>query len=235
MKIAMVSITGGAGKTTIAAQMLAPRMNNAEIFAIESVNETAAGLGLEVDHMTAKKFRDLHNKLVFCDDAIVDVGNGSLEQFLSGIVQVDESHEEINYFVIPVESDTKGQKETIKTVMALAEIGIAPEKIRIVFNKVESDVADEFPHILNYVRKEKTAVADVNAAIFESELFDALGVKGITIATLLADETDYKALIKNNRDATAKERSHWGDMHGLKALARSVNRNLDSVFATLFR
>ncbi|RYE66674.1 MAG: plasmid stability protein StbB, partial [Oxalobacteraceae bacterium] len=67
MKIAMVSFTGGAGKTTIAAQMLAPRMNNAEIFAIESVNETAAGLGLEVDQMTAKKFRDLHNKLVFCD------------------------------------------------------------------------------------------------------------------------------------------------------------------------
>ncbi|MDP1757237.1 MAG: plasmid stability protein StbB, partial [Pseudohongiella sp.] len=66
-------------------------------------------------------------------------------------------------------------------------------------------------------------------------LFDALGAKGITIGALLADETDYKALIKNNPDASAKERSHWGDMHGLKALARSVNRNLDSVFSTLFK
>lgn len=128
MKIAMVSYTGGAGKTTIAAQMLAPRMNGAEIYAIESVNETAAGLGLEVDQMAAKKFRDLHKKLVLSNDAIIDVGNGSLEQFLSGMVQIDESHNEIDYFVIPVESDTKGQKETIKTIMALAEIGIEPEK-----------------------------------------------------------------------------------------------------------
>ena len=90
MKIAMVSYTGGAGKTTIAAQMLAPRMNGAEIYAIESVNETAAGLGLEVDQMAAKKFRDLHKKLVLSNDAIIDVGNGSLEQFLSGMVQIDE-------------------------------------------------------------------------------------------------------------------------------------------------
>jgi CO dehydrogenase nickel-insertion accessory protein CooC1 len=194
MKIAMVSYTGGAGKTTIAAQMLAPRMGNgAEIYAIESVNETAAGLGLEVDQMAAKKFRDLHKKLVLSNDAIIDVGNGSLEQFLSGMVQIDESHNEIDYFVIPVESDTKGQKETIKTIMALAEIGIEPEKIRIVFNKVESDVADEFPHVLNYVKKEKNAVADVKAAIFENELFDALGAKGTTINALLSDDTDYKA------------------------------------------
>ena len=126
-------------------------------------------------------------------------------------------------------------EETIKTIMALAEIGIEPEKIRIVFNKVESDVADEFPHVLNYVKKEKNAVADVKAAIFENELFDALGAKGTTINALLSDDTDYKALIKNNPDASAKERSHWGDMHGLKALARSVNRNLDSVFSTLFK
>lgn len=235
MKVALVSYTGGAGKTTIAAQMLAPRMNGAEIFAIESVNETAASLGLAVDQIAAKKFRDLHKKLVLSNDAIIDVGNGSLEQFLSGMVQMDESHKEIDFFLIPVESDTKGQKETIKTIMALAEIGIAPEKIRIVFNKVESDVADEFQHILNYVKKEKNAVADVSVAIFENELFDALGAKGTTIDALLSDETDYKALIKNNPDATAKERSHWGDMHGLKALARSVNRNLDSVFAVLFK
>jgi hypothetical protein len=96
-------------------------------------------------------------------------------------------------------------------------------------------VADEFSHVVNYVKKEKNAIANTDAAIFESELFDALGVKKITVGALLKDETDYKALLKSNPDASAKEKNAWGDMHGLKALARSVNRNLDSVFSILFK
>ena len=94
---------------------------------------------------------------------------------------------------------------------------------------------DEFSHVVAYVKKEKNATADPDAAIFESELFDALGVKKMTVEALLKDETDYKALLKSNPEASAKEKNAWGDMHGLKALARSVNRNLDSVFSTLFK
>ncbi len=113
--------------------------------------------------------------------------------------------------------------------------GIPAEKIRLVFNRVDADVADEFSHVVNYVKKEKNATANTDAAIFESELFDALGVKKLTVEALLKDETDYKALLKSNPEASAKEKNAWGDMHGLKALARSVNRNLDSVFSTLFK
>lgn len=78
-------------------------------------------------------------------------------------------------------------------------------------------------------------IANTDAAIFENELFDALAVKKLTVDALLSDETDYKAMLKNNPDASAKERSHWGDMHALKALARSVRRNLDAVYDALFK
>ncbi|WP_243465160.1 hypothetical protein [Photorhabdus temperata] len=37
----------------------------------------------------------------------------------------------------------------------LAGIGIPQEKIRIVFNRVDSDVDDEFPFILARYKKEK--------------------------------------------------------------------------------
>ncbi|MBN3201291.1 plasmid stability protein StbB [Pectobacterium brasiliense] len=235
MKIAIVNYTGTVGKTTIAAHLLSPRMGNAPIFAVESINETAAGLGVDVEQIKGDKFRELFRKLFALDDAIIDVGASNIEDFLDGMVKFDESHLEFDYFVIPLTSGTKEQKETISMIGTLSDFGIPAEKIRLVFNRVDADVADEFAHVVNYVRKEKNATANTEAAIFESELFDALAVKKLTVEALLKDETDYKALLKSNPDATAKEKNTWGDMHGLKALSRSVNRNLDSVFSVLFK
>lgn len=235
MKVAVLNYTGTVGKTTIAAHLLSPRMGNAPIFAVETINETAAGLGVDVEQIKGQKFRDLFRKLIALDDAVIDVGASNIEDFLDGMVKFDESHLEFDYFVIPVTSGTKEQKETISMIGTLADFGIPPEKIRIVFNRVEADVADEFTHVLNYAKKEKNCIANTDAAIFENELFDALAVKKLTVDALLSDETDYKAMLKNNPDASAKERSHWGDMHALKALARSVRRNLDAVYDALFK
>jgi len=65
-------------------------------------------------------------------------------------------------------------------------------------------------------------------------LFDALGVKKLTVSALLADETDYKASLRKP-DASEKERNNWAELHGLKLLARGVNRNLDAVYDVLFK
>ena len=48
MKIAVVNYTGTVGKTTVATHLLAPRMGNALVIAVESINETAAGLGANI-------------------------------------------------------------------------------------------------------------------------------------------------------------------------------------------
>uniref|UniRef100_A0A1A9VZG1 Uncharacterized protein n=1 Tax=Glossina brevipalpis TaxID=37001 RepID=A0A1A9VZG1_9MUSC len=59
MKVAILNYTGTVGKTTIAAHLLSPRMNNAPIFSIKSINETAEGLGIDVEKMNGSKFREL--------------------------------------------------------------------------------------------------------------------------------------------------------------------------------
>jgi hypothetical protein len=116
MKIAIVNYTGTVGKTTIAAHLLSPRMGNAPIFAVESINETAAGLGVDVEQIKGDKFRELFRKLFALDDAIIDVGASNIEDFLDGMVKFDESHLEFDYFVIPLTSGTKEQKETISMI-----------------------------------------------------------------------------------------------------------------------
>lgn len=234
MKVAIINYTGTVGKTTVAAHLLSPRMNNAPIYAIESINETAEGLGVDVEKMKGNKFRDLFKKIMLEDDAIIDVGASNIEEFMNNLVKFDDSHEEIDYFIVPITSGTKEQKESISMLNALSAIGIQPEKIRVIFNRVDSDVADEFPFIIAYHKKTKSFTANQECAIFENELFDALSVKGITVDALINDETDYKSLLKTNIDASEKERNNWADMFGLKLLSKSVKRNLDHVYSELF-
>jgi hypothetical protein len=234
MKVAIVNNPGTVGKTTIAAHLLAPRMPGASIIAIEDVNQTVANLGLEVDRMEGDAFRAMFKKLMLLDDAIVDVGASNIRLFLQGMVKFDESHMEFDYFVVPLTSGTKEQIETIGMIGTLADFGIPAEKIRLVFNRVNKDVEEEFGHVFRYVAKEQNAIANPAAAIYENELFSALAVKKLTIEALLADQTDYKALLRN-KEASEKERNYWGDMFGLRALAKSVQRNLDAVFIETFK
>ncbi|WP_340621870.1 StbB family protein [Xenorhabdus siamensis] len=234
MKVAILNYTGTVGKTTVAAHLLSPRMNNAPIFAIESINETAEGLGVDVEKMNGNKFRDLFKKIMLEDDAIIDVGASNIEDFMNNMIKFDDSHEEFDFFVIPVTSGTKEQKETILMLDTLASIGIPQEKIKIVFNRVDCDVDEEFPFILARHKKEKSFTLNKECAIFENELFDALSIKGLTVDALLSDTTDYKSLLKNNKDASTKERNTWADMFGLKSLAKGVKRNLDDVYINLF-
>lgn len=235
MKVAVLNYTGTVGKTTVAAHLLSPRMNDAPFYAVETINETAEGVGLDVHKSRGKEFSSLFKKLLVIDNAIVDVGASNIEEFLGGMIKFEDSHLEFDYFVVPVTSGSKEQKETISMIATLADLGIPPEKIRVVFNRVEIDAGDEFTPLLNFVKKSKLCVANPEAAIFENELFDMLTVKKLTISSVLADETDYKARVRElGKEGDSKLKGHYSDMHVIKSLAKSVNRNLNTVFSVLF-
>ena len=234
MKIAVTNFCGTVGKTTVAAHLLSPRMNHAPVFAIESINETAEGLGVDIEKIRGDRFKDLFKKLITLDDAIIDVGASNVEDFLSGMSKFEDSHREIDCFIVPVTSGNKEQKETLGMIATLTGFGIPRERIRVLFNKVQADVAEEFPLILNYARKAQNCIADPAAAIFENEVFDLMGARGLNIAQALADETDYKSRLRElGQDGDPRLRAQYADLHAIKALAKSVTRNLDNVFAAL--
>jgi len=59
MKVAVLNYSGSVGKTIVASHLLAPRMNHALIFAVETTNETAADLGLNIDQLRGEQFGKL--------------------------------------------------------------------------------------------------------------------------------------------------------------------------------
>lgn len=236
MKIAVLNYTGTVGKTTIAAHLLAPRLQDARMFAVETINETAASNGLEVEKIRGEAFQALYRELMMTDDAIIDVGASNVEAFLSGLEGFDGAHVEIDLFVVPVTSGSKEKKETGALVIKLTEFGVAPEKIRLIFNRVKHDVEEEFGSLIQFADSDRLCIADPAAAIKENELFDMLASRNISLKSLIHDQTDYRAKLralgKEGDEATA---AHYIDMHVLKSLAVSVNRNLDGVFRALMQ
>ena len=234
MKVAVLNYTGSVGKTVVASHLLAPRMNGAQIFAVESTNETGADLGLSVDQLRGEHFGRLFRELLTRDDAIVDVGASNIEDFLAHMMRYEGAHEEISYFVLPVINTGKAQRETIKTVAALAGLGVAPDRVRLLFNRVETSVEEEFPSLLAYAAKTGEAQANPKAAIFENEVFELLADLRTTIADVLADQTDYRTLLQQTDRSDHDRISHLSNMHALRALARPVDRQMHAAFAALF-
>lgn len=230
MKIAVMNYTGTVGKTTIAAHLLAPRIPGAQVFAVESINETAESLGTAVDQIRAERFRDLFRKLVTLDDAIVDVGASNIEGFLDAMQRFEGAHLEFDRFVVPVTPGVKQQKETASMLKTLSRVGISADKTRVVLNRVEHDVEEEFPILLQFLKTKEYAPVPT-AFIYENEIFDLLATLNMSIGQALADTVDRKAEARRARESGEKKAQYLHeDMIILKALAGPCSRNLDSVF-----
>ena len=234
MKVVVMNFSGNVGKTTVAGHLLKPRMGNAPIFSIESINVDASADGLDVEKMKGKKYGDLVQELMKLDDAIVDVGASNVEEFIKLMQQYDSSHEEFDYFVIPVVKEKKQQADTINTIHALKQLGIPKHKIRVVFNKaeVDDDVEVEFESVIGYAERDKGFVANPKAVIHVNEVFERLKSVGISLGDITADPTDYRAKLREAKDDDEKD--HCVRMVALKRLGVTANKNLDAAFSAIF-
>lgn len=237
MKVAVMNFSGNVGKTTIASHLLKSRMaSEATVFSIESINMGADAEGLEnVETMKGKKFGELVDQLMPLDDAIVDIGASNVEDFLKLMQQFSGSHEEFDYFVIPVVKEKKVQADTVNTIRALQKIGVQKKRIRLVFNKVDVDekVDDEFAALFGLAEAEKSFICNPDAVIYTNEVFERLKAVSKTLGDVTADETDYRAQLKTAKDDDEKE--HCVRMVALKRLAITANKNLDDVFKAIFK
>lgn len=235
MKVAVLNFSGNVGKTTVAGHLLKPRMANAPVFSIESINTGADADGIEVEKMKGKKFGDLIDELMVLESAIIDVGASNVEDFLKLMLQYAGSHEEFDYFVIPVVKEKKQQSDTVNTIRTLQKIGIDKKKIRLVFNKVEIDdsVPDDFASFFGLAEVEKSFIIRPEAVIYSNEVFERLKSVSKSLGEITADTTDYRAKLRVATDDAEKQTCI--NMVALKRLAVTANKNLDDVFKVLFK
>jgi hypothetical protein len=227
-KIVVTNFSGNAGKSTISRHLLAPRMNNATVIPVESINSD----GSDDVAIKGRQFAELMEALAVMDNAVVDVGASNVEDFLGQMKDYRGSHEDFDYFVVPTVPKKKQIRDTIATIDTLAEIGVPADKIRVVFNMVDrdEDVERAFSGLFEYHKDEKNFTLRPGAVIQVSEIFGKIG--NGSIKDILNDTTDLKAELQAANDPDAK--LAISRRIAIKRLAVGVNEELDAVHKTLF-
>jgi hypothetical protein len=228
MKVAVISFSGNVGKTTIARHLLAPRIPRAQLIAVESIN---AEDGEAADALRGRQFGQLQEHLQTIDDAIVDIGASNVEDLLGLMRRYEGSHEDFDCFVVPTVAAQKPQKDTVTTLVHLAQLGIPPHRLRLVFNMLDDDIRFEevFERLLNFLARHPIALANPACHIGTNEVFQLAG--GADLAALASDATDYRSLIARASDST--ERYAFARKLALRRLAAGVVPRLDACFAAL--
>lgn len=235
MKVAVINFSGNPGKTTLVENLLGPRMN-APKFRVETIN---AGPLHEsnIENIKGKDFGELQEDLMLLDSAIVDVGASNVEEFIKQMGQFEGSHEEFDWFVVPAVSEKKQQIDTINTIETLAGLGVPAKKIRVVFNKVEledaGDIARIFGAIFGLHAERKCFTLRPDAVIFKNEIFERLHLLNKTVADIVADGTDYRAVLREAKEEEARNQAV--SMISAQRLAKSAQKNLDDVYKILFK
>lgn len=233
MRIAIVNLGGNQGKTTLAVNLFAPRMPGAKILAVETINAAGGDLGAEVEQLRGEQFSRIYAELAAVDDLILDVGASNIEDFLAGLEQFEDGHDEVDLFVIPATPAKKERTEAMKTAAMLADLGVVGDKIAFVFNR-SNDVEDDFADVLRFAEKSGAARASTEAFVPESDLFTLLADKKINIAQALADETDWKAQLKAASKAGDKKGfEKAADMVAIQKMSKALDRQLQHVFDLL--
>ena len=229
MKLAVINFSGNVGKTTVARHLLAPRIPGCQVVAVESIN---ADDGQPVT-IRGRQFAQLQEFLQSVDNVVVDIGASNVEELLKLMRRYRDSQEDFDGFVVPTVPARKQQQDTAATLAELARIGVAPERLRLVFNQVDDDSPIEraFDTLLAYCASSGVVQPQLTACISFNEVYALARGSGQSLAELAADRTDYKAEIA--KAGTQSDKLALAQRLATQRLARGVIPELDACFAAL--
>ncbi|MCA3786708.1 MAG: hypothetical protein IOC33_00370 [Burkholderia sp.] len=238
LSFATVNCTGNVGKTTVTRELLAPRLPHMSVRQIESIN-TDDSAGPKVEVMIAARFDELHEELMRGRELLVDIGASNVEEYLNRLDSSEGAQEDYACFIVPVEPESKQLKDTIKTINMLADLGVEPERIRVLLNKVElvkSEAREitlrrHFGQLFELHERRGSFVLNEDALVPKNDVFTLAAAAGRTIHDIATDGVDYKAQLIDAK--TGAEKDRLVKLVSLKRKALSIEPLLDSAFNAL--
>jgi hypothetical protein len=229
MKIAVINFSGNVGKTTVARHLLLPRLPGAALVCIESINaDDDQGQALR-----GRQFGELQEYLQTVESVVVDIGASNVEKLLVLMRKYRGSQDDFDCFVVPTVPALKQQQDTIATLVELARLGVAPSRLKLVFNMVEDDmeIGRAFDMLLGFVAERPIAGAQTRCRLGTNEIYARIRGSGADIATLAGDPTDYKALIA--KAVGTEDKLALAQKLATRRLASGVLPELDACFEAL--
>lgn len=226
MRIAVLNFSGNVGKTTISRHCLAPRLDNCFLCHVETINE-----GGNENNVRGRDFKDVLEDIVVHKNAVVDIGSSNIESVFTQLKLMQGSHEDFDFYVVPVVPVDKQQIDTGKILLELMGLGIEPAKIKVVLNQVDPELSIEkkFAPLIPTLKEYGIAY---DAVIHLNEVFPLLG-KEMTVDEAISEGTDFQAKIGNTDDPN--EKRDLAKARGISRLAKSAKQDLDKAFQMLFK
>ncbi len=237
MKVVVAGISGNVGKSTLSAHMLVPRMANAKLLIVESINQDTQDLVGSSEKIRGEEFKKIYMELVVNEEIVVDVGASNAEAFFEGLASFNKGYDEVDLFVIPTVPGAKEQAESVKTAHMLAAMGVERNKIRVIFNRVRRSVEDEFPELLNAASEFDCFIANPKCMVFENDIYEDLADLSLPLSEAFEMAcNDLEKLKRDLRSVAGDSISFAYAMRKLNVAKKAVNTlaQLDLAFEVLF-
>lgn len=238
-KLIILSLTGNIGKSTLVNTLLSPLMPEAHVFRIESINTTGESGAANEVMLRGDQLDKLQVGVAKAESSIVDVGSSNVEALLLALNDQFGSHYFFDYFLVPVIAQRTAEKETedaLKTLFALQDMGVEPERIKVIFNKLprNSTLEVECEGLLKFHATHPIFTLNRDAVIHQSDAFAALSDVGKTYREMVADQTNYFQALNEIPMANEKERVQIVKMARAQGTVKRLSMELDDVFEALF-
>ncbi|WP_282677470.1 StbB family protein [Serratia marcescens] len=228
LKIAVLNNSGNVGKSTICNSLLQPRLEGSIVVKVETINTD----GTLDEKISASDFIEISKLIDSSPCAIVDVGSSNIETFIKKLTSYKGSQEDFDYFIIPTTPQNKQQMDTLVTIETLLDLDVEPERIKVIFNMVESERSfdKQFSTILENKTFKSLKIKDL-PIVHSSELFTHLYEMDKTLNSIVTDDRDFRALMRQSTDKQEIERLSTD--RAIKRLATGVTEELDIAFKKL--
>ena len=234
MKIAILSNSGNVGKTTVAREVFAINMDYPVLIEIETHNagnEEFAKYLNDYKKFTAEQVQEFYEELMLNDNVIVDVGASNMVNFFDKLSEYGINNV-FDKIIIPVTPDAKQQKDTLKTIVMLVELGTNPEIIYIVPNRVKSIINFEKDfEVLKNASDDLGFNFRKDFIIKDTTIFKDLEDAGKLLKDVIEDKTDYIELARNNPD----ERKKYINLDLIKKAGQTLAKDLKKVYQAIMQ
>ena len=228
LKAVIANNSGNVGKSTICKTMLQPRLEEAEIIKVETINSD----GTNDSKLSAKEFDEILKRIDDADCTLIDVGASNIEQFMVQMLEFQGSHELIDFFIVPVTPQDKQQRDSITTINNFLDMGIEAERIKVVFNLAEKDLpVDKQFSIFLSDKTCKKITGNTPSVVYHNNIFNILTKSRLKYDDVYSDDRDFRALIR--AAASKEERQELSNLRTVKMLMNGFNSDLDVAFENL--
>ncbi|MEI6002892.1 hypothetical protein H3V53_39140 [Paraburkholderia bengalensis] len=239
MNVLIIHTTGSVGKSTLAAVLLRPRLG-AELLSIENSNFGAERYGEPVRLFEAQDYLAYIEQLMMAEgtNTITDVGSSNFTEFVHQMLIVG-GLSLFDYVIVPCEKQDRTQLETITTIQTLLNAGLDPSRLRVILNKVSiptprRPIDVDFAALFAEAEKDPRIQINPNCYVPTLPLFAHMAANGLTWQNILADKTDYRALVRESKgQGNTMERIEYVTKQLAQGMAAQTIAILDRAFEEL--